>query len=180
MATIYNTTTNETTELVMLSDEGIELMDDILGVWGVDWRMEDGKRVYLLDNDGIAWWQTWIDREERIGAAYEACEDEETIAAYWRAIDENQDDLERMQDACEAVLGVGSEWQRNEHGELVRGDGSWLEYGAFGHDTYGLHYVGKPDAVYKVYSELSQDVPSGYSTTQDAERIIKAIEEGGA
>lgn len=106
MATIYNTTTNETAELTMLSDEGIELMDDILGNWGIDWRMEDGERVYLLDDDGIAWWQTWIDREERIAAAFEACDDEETIAAYWQAIDENQDDLERMQDACEAVLGI--------------------------------------------------------------------------
>lgn len=185
MATIKNTTTNEITELTMLSVAGIELMTDILGNYGVSFETVEGQRVYKLDSTGIAWWSRWIEREERIAEAYDDCDDESTIAAYWQAINENQDNLERMQDELERVLGIGDDsepnnWKRSDYGDLVRDDGSWLEYGAFGRDTYGLHYVGKPGVVYKVYGVLSEDVPAGYSTTEDAERIIRNIEEGRA
>ena len=106
MATIRNTETNETIELTMLSDSGIELMGDILGNYGVDFQPGEDGREYLLDSDGIEWWQTWIQREERIAEAFKNCEDEETIAAYWEAVDENHGNLERMQDELERVLGI--------------------------------------------------------------------------
>lgn len=106
MATIRNTETNETTELTMLSDSGSELMSDILGNYGVDYQTEDGERMYLLDADGIAWWTRWVEREERIADAFEDCEDQDTIAAYWQAIDAYQGDLERMQDELERILGI--------------------------------------------------------------------------
>lgn len=106
MATIRNTETNETTELTMLSDSGTELMADIMGNYGVNFETTDGERVYLLDSEGIAWWSRWIQREEAIAEAFADCEDEETIAAYWQAIDGNQGDLERMQDELERILGI--------------------------------------------------------------------------
>lgn len=105
MALVYIKDSESKTEL-WYEVNGQDIMGDMLESTD-HWDMvEDGCELYYkLTEAEYDWWERWIEREKRIGAAYETA-DEQTRKAYEQAIIESGYDLEQTQDALEEVLGI--------------------------------------------------------------------------
>lgn len=103
MTTIYNTTTGEIAELSCIID-GVDILDDVMGNYGVDTvqPFDDTEWLFALPGEEIEWWAAWAEREERIQSALEET-DEATRAACYEACDS---DLEASQDRVAHILGI--------------------------------------------------------------------------
>ena len=75
---------------------------------------------------------------------------------------------------------MGRKWEHDlDQAAYIADDGNWLEYGAFGRDTYGLHTeVDGFDAVIRIMGALHPDAPKGYSPTDEADGLLDRIAGG--
>lgn len=61
----------------------------------------------------------------------------------------------------------------------ISDDGSWLEYGDFGRDTYGLHTeIDGKQAIIRLFGSISGDVPEGYDLVAEADKLLDRIASG--
>ena len=102
MAKIRDIFTGEVVELVLVDDFGSDYLDDVIG--GAGGVKDDGR--WLMDSDDIEWWTRWVEREERINAAYNATLDDHVLSEYERAVIDYGYDMELLQDKLEEVLGI--------------------------------------------------------------------------
>lgn len=100
MTNIKNTTTGEIIEAGCIID-GINILDDVMGDSGIE---HDGEG-FLLEDDEVAWWLRWAEREERIYTAYQDANEDERRECE-KAIEEWGHDFEALQDAEEVALGL--------------------------------------------------------------------------
>jgi len=108
MALVYITDSESKTELRFEVD-GQDLMDDLLAQADAYDILEDGcENYWILPEADFDWWERWIEREERINAAYEDA-DEETRKEYERAVIDYGYDMEQMQYVLERILGIDNQ-----------------------------------------------------------------------
>lgn len=100
---IRNETTGATVALDVDTYDGINYLDDVLGMYEV--RHDDEAGVWVMDDDEVTFWRRWCDRQTRINMAM-AEADEATREACQEVYDEGIDGLDNEQDALEAVLGI--------------------------------------------------------------------------
>jgi len=104
MATkIFNTTTKETVELEVISD-GQDFLADVIGGLGIyDNDVDDAD--FAMDDDDLAWWKVWAEREQRIlDKANEL--GEEAIQAISELAEQYGHDMDVLQDREEEYLGI--------------------------------------------------------------------------
>lgn len=106
MALVYITDSESKTEL-RFEVNCQDIMEDLLAqAEAYDVKSDGCESYWVLTEEDFDWWQTWIEREERINAAYDEA-DEETRKKYERAVIDYGYDMELLQDALEKVLGIG-------------------------------------------------------------------------